>query len=344
MVAFPPSPTLWAIMSTAMLASASAANTRWLTPGRSGTPSSTTRASSAASATPHAGISLIHGASGTIHVPTASDFAFRTIKGHVELLGELDRPRVHDAGAHARHLQHLVVADGVHLAGVGDDPRVGGVHAVHVGVDLALDVVPGELDRGRDRHRGGVAAAPPQGGDVAQLVHALEAGQHDDVPAVERLAQAVRVDLLDPALRCVLSVTMPICGPVKLTARSPSSWIAIAVSAMLICSPVASSMSISRADGADVISPALAIRSSVVLPLRRHHHDDAVTGVLGADRLAGGLHHAVRVLDARPAELLHHDAHARTSRLSRDLTLRCMEGPGRRAGGKILSRRSEQRV
>jgi hypothetical protein len=80
-VALPPSPTLWAIMSTAMFASASALKTRWLTPGRSGTPSSTSRASSAASATPHAGISLIHGSSGTIQVPIASDRALRTISG-----------------------------------------------------------------------------------------------------------------------------------------------------------------------------------------------------------------------------------------------------------------------
>ena len=34
--------------------------------------------------------------------------------------------------------------------------------------------------------------------------------------------RAVSIDLMR-ALRCVLSVTMPICGPVKLTAFSPSS-------------------------------------------------------------------------------------------------------------------------
>ncbi len=46
MVALPPLPTFWAIMSTTMFVSATAAKMRWLTPGRSGTPSSTIRASS----------------------------------------------------------------------------------------------------------------------------------------------------------------------------------------------------------------------------------------------------------------------------------------------------------
>ena len=44
------------------------------------------------------------------------------------------------AGADAGQLQHLVVADDVHLARLGHDARVGGVDAVHVGVDLAVDL------------------------------------------------------------------------------------------------------------------------------------------------------------------------------------------------------------
>ena len=47
---------------------------------------------------------------------------------------------------------------------------------------------------------------------------------------------------------------MPICPPVRLIACSPSSWIAIAISATDSCSPVASSMSISRGGGSSVIS------------------------------------------------------------------------------------------
>ena len=47
----------------------------------------------------------------------------------------------------------------------------------------------------------------------------------------------------------MLSVTMPICAPVMLMACCPSEWIAIAIRATLTCSPVESSMSISRAGG-----------------------------------------------------------------------------------------------
>ena len=51
------------------------------------------------------------------------------------------------------------------------------------------------------------------------------------------------------ALVCVLSVLMPICAPVRLIAWQPSDWMAMAISATLTCSPVESSMSISRAGG-----------------------------------------------------------------------------------------------
>ena len=68
------------------------------------------------------------------------------------------------------------------------------------------------------------------------------------------------------ALVWKLSVTRPIWAPVKLIAGTPSAWIAIAIRATLTCSPVESSMSISRAGGRSVISLASAISSSVVCP------------------------------------------------------------------------------
>ncbi len=83
---------------------------------------------------------------------------------------------------------------------------------------------------------------------------------------------------------------------------------------MEICSPVASSMSISRADGVSVISAAFAMQVvGGAAFVRETIDDDFVSGVLGADGLACGFHHAVRILDARPAELLNDDAHGNSS-------------------------------
>ena len=95
----------------------------------------------------------------------------------------------------------------------------------------------------------GVGAAAAERGDVVVLVDALEAGHDDDMAVGQRLRMRAVEMLLMRALVCVLSVTMPTWAPVKLMARSPSAWIAIAMSAMEICSPVDRSMSISRAGG-----------------------------------------------------------------------------------------------
>ena len=69
------------------------------------------------------------------------------------------------------------------------------------------------------------------------------------------------------ALVWMLSVTMPIWAPVRLIALWPSAWMAIAINATLTCSPVASSMSISRAGGSRVISRAISTNRSVCRPI-----------------------------------------------------------------------------
>ncbi len=69
------------------------------------------------------------------------------------------------------------------------------------------------------------------------------------------------------ALVCVLSVLMPIWAPVRLMASCPSECMAIAISATLTCSPVESSMSISRACGWSVISRASVTSASVLWPM-----------------------------------------------------------------------------
>ncbi len=56
-------------------------------------------------------------------------------------------------------------------------------------------------------------------------------------------------------------------APVRLIALCPSEWTAIAVSATLTCSPVESSMSISRAEGRSLNSWARSISVSVFFPI-----------------------------------------------------------------------------
>ncbi len=69
------------------------------------------------------------------------------------------------------------------------------------------------------------------------------------------------------ALVWTLSVRMPACAPVRDTAGTPAACRAIAVSAIVSCSPMASSMSISRESGCAWSALASAI-SLFVTPLR----------------------------------------------------------------------------
>src|SRR5262249_41990876 len=122
-----------------------------------------------------------------------------------ELLAKLDAARVHDPGADTGQLQHFVVADAVHLPRLGHDARVGGVHAVHVGVNLAADVAVRFLIRivfhdGGQGGGGGVGAAAAECGDVQVLVDALEARVDDDLALGQRLPHTSRRDALDARL------------------------------------------------------------------------------------------------------------------------------------------------
>ncbi len=115
---------------------------------------------------------------------------------HVEFFGKLDAAAVHHACAQTSQLEHLVVADASHHAGLGQDARVGGVDAVDVGIDFA-SVGP---QHGGQGHRGGVAAAAPQGGDVVVVVDPLKAGSDDDLACVERGAHPLGRNLANPRL------------------------------------------------------------------------------------------------------------------------------------------------
>jgi hypothetical protein len=129
-------------------------------------------------------------------------------KHDVIFFGEFDRARLHDLGAAAGELEHLVVADLVELAGILDDARIGGVDAVNVGIDFAL-VGP---DSGGEGDGGEVGSAPAESGDLTVLVDALEAGDDDDPAGLEVVFDRLIVLIL--ALVCALSVKMPAWAPV----------------------------------------------------------------------------------------------------------------------------------
>ncbi len=107
------------------------------------------------------------------------------------------------------------------------------------------------------------------------------------------------------ALVWVLSVLMPICAPVRLIALWPSEWIAIAISATLTCSPVESSMSISRAGGWSVICAGQVDQQVGVVAHGADDHHHLVAFLLGANGLAGRGQDLLAVGDAGAAELLH---------------------------------------
>ena len=91
-------------------------------------------------------------------------------------------------------LQHLVIGDGVQLFRAVHPAGIGGVDAVHVGIDLTF---VGAQHR-RDRDRGGVATSAPQRRHVAVFVDTLEARNQDDAVLVQLPADALGGDGFDP--------------------------------------------------------------------------------------------------------------------------------------------------
>ena len=96
----------------------------------------------------------------------------------------------------AGQLQHLVVGDLIQLFCPRRNPGVGGVHAVHIGKNLAQI----RAESGGQRDCAGVRAAPTQGSDVADPVHALEARHNDDLVLIQLPADALGVN---PRNACV---------------------------------------------------------------------------------------------------------------------------------------------
>ncbi len=67
-----------------------------------------------------------------IGIETGPDFEY-----NMKLFRGFHRSKLHHLGARAGQLEHLIVRDLIELAGVGHNPWIGRIHAVHIGVDLA---------------------------------------------------------------------------------------------------------------------------------------------------------------------------------------------------------------
>ena len=79
------------------------------------------------------------------------------------------------------------------MSGFGQEPRVGGVDPIDIGVDFTSI---GAQDGGQGDGCG-IAAAASQGGDIEFVVDSLEARRDDDLASVKVLADPIRRDRFD---------------------------------------------------------------------------------------------------------------------------------------------------
>ena len=96
-----------------------------------------------------------------------------------------------------RELEHFLERDFVETPRLRDDPRIGSVDAVDVGVDLAFV----RLERSGQRNARCIRAAAPQCRDVAVGVDALKARDDDDRASVQVAAHPLPVDFQNTRLR-----------------------------------------------------------------------------------------------------------------------------------------------
>ena len=220
-------------------------------------------------------------------------------------LGHLHRAVVEHLGAQAGQFQHLVEGDLLQLAGPLHRAGVGGVYAVHVGVDLAQIGMEGR----RQGHRRGVRAAPAQGGDVAVLVDALEPGHQHDLVLVQLGLDALGLDALDAGVAV---------SGIGVHARLPAGE-----GDHLIAHPLNGHGA--QGDG-DLLAGGqehihlplggvgielLGLGDQVVggVPLGGEHHHHAVALLIGLGDDPGHVAHAVRVGDRAAAEFLYNQCH-----------------------------------
>ena len=96
-------------------------------------------------------------------------------------------------GPQGGHFEHLFIGDFIELARLGNDTRIGGVNAVHVGEYVA----PLRPQGGGQGDGGDIGPAPAQRGDAIVGADALETGNHRHLAVIEAPADFGRVDPLD---------------------------------------------------------------------------------------------------------------------------------------------------
>ena len=157
-------------------------------PGWSGTPEIVTFASEVSWAIPEMIACSMRSSSFLTHVPSVSEKTSAR-GGRTPWLRAYSTERsISTFAPDAASSSISSYDDLVQLARVGDDARVGRVHALDVGVDLAHV----GAERGRERDRGRVGAAAAERRDVVVGGDALEAGDDHDLAGLERLAHAPR--------------------------------------------------------------------------------------------------------------------------------------------------------
>ena len=116
------------------------------------------------------------------------------LNAHAFLHRQPDRPRLKHFGSDAGELEHFFVSDGLELARLGDDPWVGGIDPVDIGIDIAAI----GLDGGGDGDGGSVRAATTQRGQAAIVGQALKAGDDRDLATGHRGDQRLGGNVVDP--------------------------------------------------------------------------------------------------------------------------------------------------
>jgi hypothetical protein len=104
------------------------------------------------------------------------------------LLGELDGLGVQHLGTCLGHFLRLFIGQRADALRPWDDTRIGGIHAIDIGTDLAVF----GIECGSHGHSRGVAAAPSERCDFFFVRDALIPGNDDDLPARELVLDAKR--------------------------------------------------------------------------------------------------------------------------------------------------------